>query len=107
LGWVLGYPAAWALALSGGGSPPPLSARTTLLSLSAAALVMLGALIVATAAERTALRTPVVGLLRRVPSRRAGWRADLVDVLIAALAVVGIYQAWADRDAVTGTRWRC
>jgi hypothetical protein len=60
-------------------------------------------LIVATAAERRALRTPVVGLLRQVPSPAAGWRADLVDLIIVALAAVGIYQAWADRDAATAT----
>jgi hypothetical protein len=51
---------------------------------------------VCVAAEARALRAPVSTLIRRVPSRRTGWRAELGDLLIVVLALAGVYQGYAD-----------
>jgi hypothetical protein len=101
VGWGLGYLAAvllvrWnsaAVQLSGGG----------VLSVVAAVVAVLGALVVATAAEWRTLGMPVTGLLRRVPSRRSGWRADAVDLVVVLVALAGVYQAWSERGAIDAT----
>ena len=99
VGWVLGYLAAGVLArdllgLARTADTDP--AMTLRWSLAAAGAACLGALIAATVAEWGALRSSVVGLLRRVPARRRGWRAEVIDLVIVLLAVAGVYQGHAD-----------
>jgi hypothetical protein len=101
VGWGLGYLAALALVRWNSASAP--LAGGALLSVAAAAVAVLGALAVATAAEWRSLGTPVTGLLRRVPSRRSGWRADVIDLGVVLLALAGVYQAWSERGAVDAT----
>jgi hypothetical protein len=55
--------------------------------------VLAGGLLVLVAVEAAVLRQPVAALLRRVPSGRRDWRADIVDLGLLAVAVAGIYQA--------------
>jgi hypothetical protein len=93
LGWGAGFAAARVLA---GGSGHGALASTLLLSLGAAALAGLGALAAAVVAEWASLRSGVSGLLRRVPARRRGWRAEIVDVAVVLLAIAGVYQGHAD-----------
>ncbi|HEV8166011.1 MAG TPA: FtsX-like permease family protein, partial [Actinomycetota bacterium] len=90
VGWVLGYLAASALA----GTPAKGGALG--LSLLAVALACLGALVAAVVAEWRSLGAPVVTLLRRVPERHRGWRADVVELVVVLLAVVGVYQGHAE-----------
>ncbi|MBX6752481.1 MAG: hypothetical protein IRY85_22935, partial [Micromonosporaceae bacterium] len=45
------------------------------------------------------LRAPVVDLLRRVPGGRRGWRTEVVDLVVVAVAAAGVYQAWVDARA--------
>jgi hypothetical protein len=56
----------------------------------------LGALVAAVVAEWQALRSPVVALLRRVPPRHRGWRAEVFDLVVVVVAVAGVYQGHAD-----------
>ncbi len=58
----------------------------------------LGALVVLIVAEVAALRAPVALLLRDVPPRRRGWRGDVVDAAVVALAVAASYQARTTHD---------
>ncbi|GAA1749748.1 FtsX-like permease family protein [Luedemannella helvata] len=102
LGWAGGYLAARVLAgLAGGAALPAIGGTPLWLSLAAAGVAAFGALVSAVIAEWRALGSSVTGLLRRVPARRAGWRADIIDLLIAALALAGVYQGWAESG---GTR---
>ncbi len=99
LGWLLGYLAAAGLARSL--SAPAHTAatdpvRSLWLSIAAAALACLGALASAVAAEWRALGAPVVALLRRVPSGHRGWRADVTELVVVLLALVGVYQGHAE-----------
>lgn len=97
LGWVGGYGAAQALAhLAGGSAVPGIGGQPLLLSLAAAGVAAFGALASAVIAEWRALGSSVNNLLRRVPARRSGWRADVIDLLVVALAFAGVYQGWAE-----------
>ncbi|OLB67345.1 MAG: hypothetical protein AUI10_00355 [Actinobacteria bacterium 13_2_20CM_2_72_6] len=51
-----------------------------------------GALIAALAAQRRELFTPVVDLLRRVPSRFGGWRSLAGEAVVVVLAIVAVAQ---------------
>jgi putative ABC transport system permease protein len=90
LGGALGFGVARALA---GAVRPETQAATLRLSVATALLAMVGGLIAILLAEWTTLRTPVADLLRGVPPRRRGWRTDLVDLLVVAVAVSAAYQA--------------
>jgi hypothetical protein len=94
-GWLLGFVAARLL----GGSIDDSRNIPGALLLSAASAVVagIGALVAALLAEAASLRSPVSGLLRRVPGRRRGWRADLIDLAVFLLAIAGVYQGYADR----------
>lgn len=97
VGWVGGYLAAVALArLAGGATVPAIGGTPLWLSLAAAGVAAFGALASAVIAEWRALGSSVTGLLRRVPARRTGWRADVIDLLVVALAFAGVYQGWAE-----------
>jgi hypothetical protein len=78
-----------------GEAPLRLAVPSAVLALSAAgaaALAVLGSLVVAAAAERRVLREPVLDLMRRVSERRRAWRAGAVEVVIVVLAVAAVYQ---------------
>jgi putative ABC transport system permease protein len=99
IGWGLGYLAAGILAenVAGVWHPPESRPAATLgMSAAAAALACLGALAAAVLAEWGVLRLSVIGLLRRVPWRRRGWRAEVGDLVIVALAAAGVYQGYAE-----------
>jgi hypothetical protein len=51
-----------------------------------------GALLAALAAQRRELFTPVVDLLRRVPSRIGGWRSLTGEAVLVVLAIVAVLQ---------------
>lgn len=68
------------------------------LSLAAAAVAALGGLVVALVAEWRAVRAPVVDLLRRVPGGHRGWKADVADLVVVALAGAGVYQGWVESN---------
>jgi hypothetical protein len=74
-----------------------------LLSVAAAAVAVLGALAGGDRRRVALARHAVTGLLRRVPSRRSGWRADAVDLVVVLVALAGIYQAWS-ASAARSTR---
>ncbi|UQU66906.1 ABC transporter permease [Couchioplanes caeruleus] len=96
VGALAGAPLGWlaARALAG---PVPADDRALAAQLSVAALaaVLLGGLLVMVAVETAVLRLPVAQLLRRVPSGRRDWRADLADLVLVAVAVAAVYQARA------------
>ncbi|WP_344131683.1 FtsX-like permease family protein, partial [Luedemannella flava] len=97
VGWAGGYLAARVLAdLAGGAGLPGVGGRSLWLSLAAAGVAAFGALASAVIAESRALGSSVTGLLRRVPARRTGWRADVIDLLVAVLAFAGVYQGWSE-----------
>lgn len=77
--------------------PVPAEDRLLALRLSALAVgvVLVGGLLVLAAVEAAVLRLPVAQLLRRVPSGRRDWRADLIDLVLVAVAVAAVYQARA------------
>ena len=56
-----------------------------------------GGLVTAALSSRQVFRRPVSELLRRVPSRRAGKRAGLVEGVVLVLALAGVVQLVADR----------
>ena len=101
VGMVLGAPTAALLATSTA-TLHSTSMTTLLTALSAAVIVGVGALAVALAAEATALRTPVLSLLRRVPRRRSRWQAPIADLIVVVIAVAGVYQAHVDVAAGRG-----
>lgn len=69
------------------------------LSLAAGGAAVLGALAAAVAADRGGMGAGVIDLLRHVPARRRGWRADVVDLVVVVVAVAGVYQAYVtDRE---------
>ncbi|SNT07927.1 FtsX-like permease family protein [Asanoa hainanensis] len=78
-----------------------------MLSGIAALAALFGAVLAAVAADASGMRAPVTDLLRHVPSRRRGWRAEVVDLVIVLVAAAGLYQSYAtsasvDRDDTTG-----
>ena len=56
-----------------------------------------GGLVTAALASRQVFRRPVSELLRRVPPRRAGRAAGLVDGVVVVLAIAGVVQLVSDR----------
>src|SRR5690606_10821729 len=99
LGWAVGFLGAAILAREFAGLTQTTQTEPVLtlqLSLAASGVACLGALAAALTAESRALRTPVVGLLRRVPPRHRGWRADVVELVVVAVAAGGVYQGHAD-----------
>ncbi len=56
-----------------------------------------GGLVTAALSSRQVFRRPVSELLRRVPPRRAGKRAGLVEGVVLVLAVAGVVQLVSDR----------
>ena len=101
IGAVLGAAAGVAIARLAAGEVGVADAtrRAAVLSAVAAALALAGALVSAVAADVRGMRAGVTDLLRHVPARRRGWRADLVDVLLVLVAAAGLYQAQATRGA--------
>src|SRR5262249_3114827 len=102
LGWGLGYLAAAVLA--GGVAAPAATvdsgpAVALRWSVLAALVACGGALAAALLAEWSTLRAPVAGLLRRVPARSRPVVAGLVDLAVVAVAVAGVYQGGAEREA--------
>ena len=90
-GLPLGFFAAWALA---GRLPVPAEILpAALLSVAAVTVVLLGGLAVLAIVDAAALRLPVAALLRRVAGRRRGWRSDVVDLALVAVAAFAVYQA--------------
>ncbi|GAA1876315.1 hypothetical protein GCM10009687_50510 [Asanoa iriomotensis] len=90
LGVVVGLGGARLVA---GQVPEPGSAA--LFSGIAALAALAGALLAAVAADAGGMRAPVTDLLRHVPSRRRGWRAEVVDLIIVLVAAAGLYQSYA------------
>jgi putative ABC transport system permease protein len=91
VGLPTGVAVAWLLA---GGLPVAADLRLALgLSAGAVAGVLIGCLLVLTAVDAAVLRRPVVALLRRVPGARRGWRQDVTELALIALAAGAAYQA--------------
>lgn len=63
-----------------------------LIAAGALLLVIVGALIAATFADRRR-GTPILEMLRTTPARRRGWRSDAVDIAVVAIAVLGVVQS--------------
>ena len=86
-----GVAVAWLLA---GGLPVAADVRLALgLSAAAVAVVLAGCLLVLAVVDAGVLRRPVTALLRRVPPARRGWRRDVTDLALIALAAGAAYQA--------------
>lgn len=95
LGTVLGY-----LAVRGSAArvfSPGTEVVLTWPALLTVLVALTGGVVTATLASRQVFRRPVVELLRRVPPRRAGRRAGLVDGAVLVLAVAGVVQLVSDR----------
>ncbi len=69
--------------------------RALELSAVAVGLVVAGSLLVLLAVEAAVLRLPVVELLSRVSAGRRDWRADVVDLVLLAVAAGAAYQVRA------------
>ncbi|MFY1698309.1 ABC transporter permease [Solwaraspora sp. WMMA2101] len=80
--------------LAGAGPDPARLADAARLAVAAAGTAVAGALVAAIAADLRNARTGVVDLLRHVPARHRGWRADAVDLVAVAVAAAGLYQAY-------------
>ncbi|MEU8233737.1 FtsX-like permease family protein [Actinoplanes sp. NPDC048967] len=68
------------------------------LSAAAVGLVVAGGLLVLFAVEAAVLRLPVGQLLSRVSAGRRDWRADVIDLVLIAVAVGAAYQVRAGRS---------
>ena len=95
-GAPLGFLGAWLLAGPVLGSADRVLALT--LAAVAVSLVVVGCLLVLLAVEAAVLRLPVVQLLSRVSNGRRNWRADVIDLVLLALAVGAAYQVRAGRS---------
>ena len=95
LGTVVGY-----LAVRGAG-PRVFAPGTEVVLTSTVLLTVLGTVaggvLTAALSSRQVFRRPVAELLRRVPPRRAGRRAGLVEGVVVVLAVAGVVQLVSDR----------
>jgi putative ABC transport system permease protein len=65
------------------------------LAVAAVAAVIVCGLLVLLAVEVAVLRLPVAVLLRRVSPGRRNWKADVVDLVLVAVAVAAVYQTRA------------
>ena len=72
----------------------PDTASAALVSGIAALAALAGAVLAAVAADAGGMRATVTDLLRHVPSRRRGWRAEVVDLVIVLVAAAGLYQSY-------------
>jgi hypothetical protein len=90
VGLAAGY--AGAVAIAGAIDQPGQERLAAGLAVAGAAGAVLGGLLVALGAELRTMRASVVDLLRAVPSRRRGWRTDVLDLVAVALALAGVYQ---------------
>ncbi|WBB95734.1 hypothetical protein O7543_26875 [Solwaraspora sp. WMMA2080] len=79
--------------LAGAGPDPEQAGSAARLALAATGTAVSGALVAAIAADLRNARAAVVDLLRHVPARQRGWRADVVDLIAVAVAGAGLYQA--------------
>jgi putative ABC transport system permease protein len=98
VGGAAGYLAAAALAGSTVALHPAAFVSTVETSVVVAAGVVFGALVAAVAAEWSVLRAPVLTLIRRVPTRRSGWRGTIGDLAVVVLALAGVYQSRAETN---------
>ncbi|ROO62187.1 hypothetical protein EDC02_4158 [Micromonospora sp. Llam0] len=80
--------------LAGAGPDPEQVGSAARLALAATGTAVAGALVAAIAADLRNARAGVVDLLRHVPARQRGWRADVVDLIAVAVAGAGLYQAY-------------
>ncbi len=83
----------------------PDTASAALISGIAALAALVGAVLAAVAADAGGMRATVTDLLRHVPSRRRGWRAEVVDLVIVLVAAAGLYQSYVtsvEPDATSG-----
>jgi hypothetical protein len=95
----LGYLGAAAVAADTGPLRPQGDWVSTLvMSVAVAVGIALGALIASVVAELRAVQSSVTDLMRRVPSRRTGWRTGLLDLVIVVVAIAGVYQGYAELD---------
>ena len=69
------------------------------LTAAAVAATLLGGLLVLAVVEAAVLRLPVWQLLSRVSSGRRDWRADVIDLVLLAVALGATYQVRAGRTA--------
>jgi putative ABC transport system permease protein len=90
LGWLL------ARGLAGRIDSAGQTRQALLIAFGAVAVAVLGGVLAAGLAERATMRGRVAELLRRMPSRRRGWRADVVDLALVVLAAAGVYQVHAN-----------
>ena len=91
LGVPIGFLAGWQLA---GGLPVRSELWLALLgTLAAAVIVLLVAMLVMVAVDAVMLRLPIATLLRRAAAKRRGRAADILDLILLALAAAAIYQA--------------
>ncbi|BCB87397.1 FtsX-like permease family protein [Phytohabitans suffuscus] len=98
-GAVAGAAGGFGLARLLGEVDPDRTGYAASLSLAAGGAAVLGALVAAVVADRGGLGAGVIDLLRHVPARRRGWRADVLDLVVVVVAVAGVYQAYVtDRD---------
>ena len=97
-GLVLGAAVAWAAGLR----LSQLAVRSRQgweLSGLAALAALVGAFVAIAFAEWRTGRVGVSDLLRRVPARRRGLKADVVDLVVVMLAGVAAYQGWVDSSS--------
>lgn len=95
LGTVLGY-----LAVRGSAArvfSPGTEVVLTWPVLLTVLVALTGGVVTAALSSRQVFRRPVTELLRRVPPRRSGRRAGLVDGVVLVLAVAGVVQLVSDR----------
>ena len=69
------------------------------LAAAAVAATLLGGLLVLAVVEAAVLRLPVLQLLSRVSSGRRDWRADVLDLVLLAVAAGATYQVRAGRSS--------
>ncbi|WP_433380010.1 FtsX-like permease family protein [Actinoplanes sp. CA-142083] len=100
-GAIAGLPLGFLMArtLAGAVGNPSDRRSALLLSVAAALAVLLGGLLVLAVLEALAQRRPVAELLRHSTSTRGDWKSGLIDLLLLAVAVGGIYQARVGNDA--------
>ncbi|AGZ44760.1 FtsX-like permease family protein [Actinoplanes friuliensis] len=99
-GALLGAPLGFLLARLLAGPVRGDDDRLLALGLAAAAVgaTLLGGLLVLTVLEAAVLRIPVAGLIGRAASGRRDWRADVIDLVLLAVAVGATYQVRAGQS---------
>ncbi len=100
VGYLLGYAVVGLFAAARLGSTAGTELRTSTLPYALVALA--AALIVAVGGQWSVLRADVLELLRGVPGRTAVWRAMTVELLLVALAIVGVVELRGGGDQLVG-----